>query len=82
MQVKWLFRIGIAVAALASFYFIIKLNMTFAVIAMTALFAMTNGSRAKSFKGQGMARESKWMLWLSMFFTVACLVLLLVILFT
>lgn len=78
MQVKWLFGIGIVAAAIASLYFIIKLNLNHAVIALTALFAMTNGARAKSFKEQGMERESKWMLWMSLFFAAACIILLVI----
>ncbi len=68
MQTKWLFGIGIVAAALASVYFIIKLDLNNAVLSMVALFSLTNGARAKSFREQGMVRESKWMLWMSTFF--------------
>lgn len=67
MQTKWLFGIGIVAAALASVYFIIKLDLNNAVLSMVALFSLTNGARAKSFREQGMVRESKWMLWMSIF---------------
>ncbi len=76
MQTKWLFGIGIVAAALASVYFIIKLDLNNAVLSMVALFSLTNGARAKSFREQGMVRESKWMLWMSLFFGVAFVVLL------
>ncbi|MFJ7935012.1 hypothetical protein [Sporosarcina sp. NPDC096371] len=76
MQVKWLFGIGIAVAAIASLFFIIKQEFNYAVLAMVALFSMTNGARAKSLRDQGMERESKWMRWLSLFFGVAFIGLL------
>lgn len=76
MQVKWLFGIGIVAAAVASLFFIIKLEFNYAVLAMVALFSMTNGARARSFRNQGMERESKWMRWMSMFFGVAFIVLL------
>ncbi len=75
MQVKWLFRIGIMAAAIASLYFSIKLDFNYAVLSMVALFSLTNGSRARSFRQQGMERESKWMLWLSIFFGVAFILL-------
>lgn len=78
MQAKWLFGIGIVAAAIASLYFIIKLDLNHAVIALSAMFALTNGSRARSFKEQGMERESKWMLWLSIFFAIACIVLFII----
>ncbi len=78
MQAKWLFGIGITAAAIASIYFIIKLNLDYAVLSMVALFSLTNGARAKSFREQGMARESKWMLWMSLFFGAAFVVLLII----
>ena len=77
MQTKWLFGIGIAAAALASIYFIIKLDLNNAVLSMVGLFSLTNGARAKSFREQGMVRESKWMLWMS-FFSVGAFVVLLI----
>jgi len=76
VQTKWLFGIGIVAAALASVYFIIKLDLNNSVLSMVALFSLTNGARAKSFREQGMVRESKWMLWMSIFFGGAFVVLL------
>jgi len=76
MQTKWLFGIGIVVAALSSVYFIIKLDLNNAVLSMLALFSLTNGARAKSFREQGMVRESKWMLWMSILFGGAFVVFL------
>lgn len=76
MQTKWLFGIGIVAASLASLYFIIKLDFNYAVLAMVALFSLTNGARAQSFRNQGMERESKWMRWMSLFFGIAFIVLL------
>jgi threonine/homoserine/homoserine lactone efflux protein len=80
MQAKWLFGIGIIVAAIASLYFIIKLDFNYAVLAMVALLSMTNGVRAKSFRDQGMERESKWMRWMSILFGASFIVLLVYIL--
>lgn len=76
METKWLFGIGIAAAALASIYFVIKLDLNNAVLAMVALFSLTNGARASSFRKQGMVRESKWMLWISLLFGFAFVVLI------
>ncbi|HJF34067.1 MAG TPA: hypothetical protein K8V56_20080 [Sporosarcina psychrophila] len=78
MQSKWLFGIGIVAAALASVYFIVKLDLNNAVLSMVALFSLTNGARAKSFREQGLFRESKWMLWMSLFFGCAFVILLIV----
>jgi hypothetical protein len=75
---KWLFGIGIVVAALASIYYIVKLDLNFAVLSMMALFSLTNGARAKSFREQGLERESKWMLWTSLFFGIAFIVVFIV----
>ena len=53
MQTKWLFGIGIVAAALASVYFVIKLDLNNAILSMMALFSLTNGARAKSFRRAG-----------------------------
>jgi len=76
VQTKWLFGIGIVAAALASIYFVIQLDLNKAILSMMAMFSLTNGARAKSFHKQGMLRESKWMLWVSIFFGGAFVVLL------
>ncbi|MBE1555151.1 hypothetical protein [Sporosarcina limicola] len=78
MQKKWLFGIGIVASAIASTYFIIQLDLNYAVLSMMALFSLTNGARAISFRSQGMERESKWMLWMSIFFGIAFIVLLII----
>lgn len=78
MQTKWLFIIGIAVAVIASFYYVVQLDLGMAVLSMVALFAMTNAMRAKSFKAQGMTREARWMQILSLVFVVAFIVLFIV----
>jgi amino acid transporter len=76
MQGKWLFGIGVVAVAAISVYFIIQQNIYFAVMAMMVLFVMTNAARSVSFKKQGLERESKWMRWLSIFFGIAFIVLL------
>ena len=59
MQTKWLFGIGIVAAAIASVYFIVKLDLDYAVLSMVALFSLTNGARAKSFREQGYGYASR-----------------------
>ena len=78
MKTKWLFIVGIAIAIIASFYYVIQLNINMAVLSMVALFTLTNGMRAKSFKDQGMVREAKWMRWVSFFFAIAFVVVLII----
>ncbi|WP_172370704.1 hypothetical protein [Sporosarcina jiandibaonis] len=78
MNVKWIFGIGIGIAIIASFYFVIQLNLNMAVLSMVGLFALTNGMRAKTFHDQGLARESKWMKWVSYFFVLAFIVLIII----
>lgn len=68
MKVKWIMGAAIAVSAAVSLYFIIKLNLEFAILSMLVMFTLTNAARAVMYKNQGLAKESKWMLWLSMFF--------------
>jgi len=69
----------IAAVSIAAIVFIIKGNMNFAVLFMTAMFALTNGFRAVSFKEKGFEREAKWMKWMSILFSVGCIVILILI---
>ncbi len=78
MKIKWMFGIGIAIAIIASFYFVVQLNLNMAVLSMVALFALTNGLRSKTFHDQGLVRESKWMRWVSLFFVLAFIVLIII----
>lgn len=78
MKSKWLFIVGITIAIIASFYYVIQLNINMAVLSMVALFTLTNGMRSKSFKDQGMVREAKWMRWVSFFFAIAFVVVLII----
>ncbi|MCZ2260402.1 hypothetical protein [Sporosarcina sp. G11-34] len=80
MKAKWIFGIGIVAAVIASLYYIVKLNLSYSVLSMMALFALTNGARSRTFHEQGMERESKWMLWMSLFFGIGFVVSLILIL--
>jgi len=55
-------------------------NFNFAVLAMTIMFAVSNGFRAKSFKEQGYVKEAKWMKYMAIFFSIASIVVLFIIL--
>jgi len=78
MKTKWLYIIGIAIAVIASFYYVSQLNISMAVLPMMVIFTLTNAMRASSFKKQGMEREAKWMRIVSMFFAAAFVVLFII----
>ena len=75
MRIKWVLGIGIGVTVLASFYYVLQLNLGMAMLSMVGLFALTNAMRAKTFHDQGMERQSKWMRWVSLFFGLVFFVL-------
>lgn len=81
MNTKRIFIIGIALIAVVTLYFVIQGKLDYAILAMMALFTLTNASRAKSFKEQGYEKESKWMRYLSILFAVAFVVVFILILF-
>jgi hypothetical protein len=78
MNIKWIFGIGIGIALIVSFYFVVQLNLNMAVLSMVGLFALTNGLRSKTFHDQGLIRESNWMKWVSLFFALAFIVLIII----
>ncbi|PIC65085.1 hypothetical protein CSV79_03905 [Sporosarcina sp. P13] len=73
MKAKWIMGLAIATSAAASLYFIIKLNLEFAILSMLIMFTLTNGARTVMYRKQGLVRESKWMLWMAMFFAAGSL---------
>ncbi|MBU0904305.1 MAG: hypothetical protein KKF57_03880 [Firmicutes bacterium] len=79
MNRKWIAGILIAAVSIAALVFIIKGNINLAVLFMTALFALSNGYRAVSFKEKGFEKEAKWMKGMSIFFVIAFIVVLLTI---
>ncbi|MFJ7649583.1 hypothetical protein ACIQ1H_18860 [Lysinibacillus sp. NPDC097279] len=79
MNTKWISSILVAVFSIAAIVFIILGNFNFAVLAMTIMFAMSNGFRAKNFKEQGYIKEAKWMKYMSIFFAIASIVVLIII---
>jgi len=80
MNTKWLSSILVAIFSIAAIVFIIIGNFNFAVFAMTIMFAVSNGFRAKSFKEQGYIKEAKWMKYMAIFFSVASIVVFIIIL--
>lgn len=79
MNRKWIAGILIAAVSIAALVFIIKGNINVAVLFMTALFALSNGFRAISFKEKGFEKEAKWMKGMSIFFVIAFIVVLLTV---
>ncbi|MGE8035114.1 hypothetical protein B1B04_16530 [Lysinibacillus sp. KCTC 33748] len=80
MNTKWLSSILVAIFSIAAIVFIILGNFNFAVFAMTIMFAVSNGFRAKSFKEQGYIKEAKWMKYMAIFFSIASIVVFIIIL--
>lgn len=80
MNIKLLSSILVAIFSIAAIVFIIIGNFNFAVLAMTIMFAVSNGFRAKSFKEQGYVKEAKWMKYMAIFFSIASIVVLIIIL--
>ena len=80
MSTKWISSILVAFFSIAAIVFVVKGNFDFAVLAMTVMFALSNGFRAKSFKEQGYTNEAKWMKYMAVFFSIASVVVLAVIL--
>ncbi|TQR34153.1 hypothetical protein C7Y47_09235 [Lysinibacillus sphaericus] len=79
MNIKLLSSILVAIFSIAAIVFIIIGNFNFAVLAMTIMFAVSNGFRAKSFKEQGYVKEAKWMKYMAIFFSIASIVVFIII---
>ncbi|EFI67074.1 hypothetical protein JIN86_14410 [Lysinibacillus sp. HST-98] len=80
MSKKWLSSILVAIFSIAALVFIIMGKFNFAVLAMTVMFALSNGFRAKSFKEQGYIKEAKWMQYMAIFFAIASIVVFVIVL--
>ena len=80
MNRKWLSSILVAFFSIAALVFIIMGKFNFAVLAMTIMFTLSNGFRAKSFEEQGYIKESKWMKYMAIFFAIASIVVFVIIL--
>ncbi|TQR21485.1 hypothetical protein [Psychrobacillus vulpis] len=81
MKRNWIFGLLITAVSITSLVFIILGNLNMAVLFMTAIFALSNGYRAISFKEKGFIREAKWMRAMAIVFAVLFFVVLGLILF-
>ncbi|WP_075619280.1 hypothetical protein [Paenisporosarcina indica] len=81
MKRNWIAGLSIAAVSIAALVSVIYRNLNLAVLFMTALFALTNGFRAISFKEKGFEREAKWMKGMSIFFAAAFILVLGLIIF-
>ena len=81
MNKNWIIGTIIVAVSIASLVFIIKGNFNMAVLFMTAIFALSNGFRAISFKEKGFVSEAKWMKGMSITFVVLFFIVLGIILF-
>ncbi|OEC03344.1 aspartyl/asparaginyl-tRNA synthetase [Lysinibacillus sphaericus] len=79
MNIKWISSILVAVFSIAAIVCIIIGHFNLAVLAMTIMFALSNGFRAKSFKEQGYVKEAKWMKYMAIFFSIASIAVLIII---
>ncbi|AVK95241.1 hypothetical protein FCT18_13240 [Lysinibacillus sphaericus] len=79
MNTKWVSSILVAIFSIAAIVCIIIGNFNLAVLAMTIMFALSNGFRAKSFKEQGYVKEAKWMKYMAIFFSIASIAVLIII---
>ncbi|WP_249661802.1 hypothetical protein, partial [Lysinibacillus fusiformis] len=66
--------------SITALVFIIIGKFNFAVLAMTIMFALSNGFRAKSFAEQGYVKEAKWMKYMAIFFAIASIAVFVIVL--
>ena len=81
MKRNWIFGLLIAAVSVSALVFIIKGNINMAVLFMTAIFALSNGFRAMSFKEKGFVKEAKWMQGMSILFAILFFVVLFLLIF-
>lgn len=81
MKRNWIFGLLIAAVSVSALVFIIKGNINMAVLFMTAIFALSNGFRAMSFKEKGFVKEAKWMQGMSILFVILFFVVLFLLIF-
>ncbi|MFF5996249.1 MULTISPECIES: hypothetical protein [unclassified Lysinibacillus] len=79
MNEKSVSLILVAISSLLALYFGVTGNFQVAVLFLTIMFTLTNFFRYRSFKQQGLEKESKWMRSMAMFFAIATLIVLYII---
>lgn len=77
---NWIYGLPILMSSLLAIYFVVKGNLNLAVLFMTLVFVFTNSYRAITFKERGMEKEAKWMKGMAIFFAIAFVVVLGIIL--
>jgi len=76
---KWISSIFVVITSILAIVLMVLHKYNWAVLAMTIMFAVSNIFRAKTFKEQGYEREAKWMQWMGIFFVIASIIVLVVI---
>lgn len=79
MNRNWIAGFLMAVVSIIALVFIIKGNINLAVLFMTVLFALSNGYRSSNLKEKGFDREAKWMKGISVFFVIAFIIVLIIV---
>ncbi|GLC89416.1 hypothetical protein [Lysinibacillus piscis] len=79
MNIKWLSSILVGLFSIAALILIIMGYFNFAVLAMTIMFALSNGFRARSFHEQGYLKEAKWMKYMAIFFAISSIIVLFIV---
>lgn len=79
MNKKWISTSIIALTSVLAVVCIILESYDWAIFSMTIMFTLTNTFRAKSFKEQGYVREAKWMQITGIFFALAAIAVLYII---
>lgn len=80
MNEKNVSMVLVIVASITSLFFIVKQNVELAVFALMIMFTLTNYFRYRSFSEKGYVKEAKWMKGMSIFFAIAAIVVLYIIL--
>lgn len=78
--VKILYGVSIALLSITALIFLLFGYLELTVLFMTLLFFLTNSFRYRHMKAQGMHREAKWMLGMSILFGILFFVVLAIIL--
>lgn len=79
MNEKVLSTILVAISSLAALFFVIKQNFELAVLCLTIMFTCSNYFRYRSFKSEGYIKEAKWMRSLAIFFGIATILVLYIV---
>ncbi|MEO4054929.1 hypothetical protein [Solibacillus sp. CAU 1738] len=80
MNEKVLSTILVAICSVFAIFFVIKQNFELAVLFLTLMFTFSNFFRYRSFMSQGNIKEAKWMRGLAIFFSIASIAVLYIVL--